>query len=321
MSDLRFASPDLLWLLLGLPVLALWLWRAQHNHSIPSLSISSLSALSAAKPSWRLRLRSIPHVLRLGAIALLVVAAARPQQERTTEVVESEGIDIAIALDVSGSMVDGRLSRRSSLEVAKEVGASFVRGLGEDRTGLVVFQGESRIMSPLTSDHDAMAQMIEAVQNGLLPEGTAIGLALSQALNLVRESPSVSRAVVLLTDGENNQGEIEPLEAARLAQALKIRVYPIGIINTPSGISGGSSSVDEEAMKQIAELTEGQYYRATDADILANIYNEIALLEKSRLSQESFTSYNELAAFLLAPAFGLILLEVAAVNTFWRRIP
>ncbi len=318
---MHFASPMLLWLLLLIPVFALWQWRSQNARRTPSLTLSSLSMLQEAKPTWRLRLRGIPYVLRLGAIALLIVAAARPQQEDTSEVVENEGIDISITLDISGSMSDGRLGRRSSLEVAKEVGASFVRGLSNDRVGLVVFQGDSRIMSPLTSDHDAMAEMIETVQNGLLPEGTAIGLALSQSLNLVRESPSKSRAVVLLTDGENNAGEIQPLEAARLAETLQIRVYTVGIINTPSGISGGAIAVDEEAMRQIAELTGAQYYRATDADVLANIYNEIALLEKARLSPETFTSYDELAVLFLGPAFGLILLEFVTTTSIWRRIP
>ncbi|MFQ5879318.1 MAG: VWA domain-containing protein [Dehalococcoidia bacterium] len=322
---MQFANPYLLWLLALVPLLALWQWRRQRRERPPSLPLSTLAPLQEVRPSWRVRLRPALFVLRLAAVALVVVAAARPQQGRVEETIEAEGVDIALALDVSRSMVDSRLGERSSLEVAKEVASEFVLGLKNDRVGLVVFQGDSRLLSPLTLDREAVAEMIRRTVNGILPEGTAIGLAMSDAVNLVRESRAKSRAIILVTDGENNQHDIEPLAAARIAEALKVRVYTVGVIGTSPSVPftprRQQISVDEEALKEIARLTDARYYRATDADTLSDIYQNIGQLEKSRVGEERFAAYDELAAYFLGPAFGLLLLEVGLASTVLRRAP
>lgn len=320
---MHFAYPFLLWLLALVPLLALGRWWRQRRWRPPTLPLSTVAPLQGARPSWRVRLRPALFALRLAAVALVVVAAARPQQGRASEDIEAEGVDIVLTLDVSRSMVDSRLGGRPSLTVAKEVAAQFVAGLKNDRAGLVVFQGESRVLSPLTLDRNAIEEMIGRVENGILPEGTAIGLAMADALNLLRESQAKSRAVVLVTDGENNVHEVEPLEAARIAEALKIRVYTIGVISSAPGGQPGQpgNSVDEEALKEIARLTDARYFRATDAEALGEIYRNIGELERSRLGQEQFSVYDERAAYFLGPAFALLLLEAVLASTLWRRVP
>lgn len=318
MSVYRFESPLLLLLLLLLGPMVWWLRRPQPK---AALRLSSLASLRGAEPSWRVRLRPLLLTLRLLAIALILVALARPQRGEANAVVENHGIDIVIAQDLSGSMTEpfgpqsGPGPHDTRLSAAKRLSSQFVQQRTEDRVGLVVFESETRVMSPLTDDHRAVRSIIGKLDTNLLPDGTAIGAGLASALNVLRGSQARSRIVILLTDGENNIHEIEPEEAAKLAKALGIRVYAIGIIDPRT------NEVDVSALKAIAEPTGGTFFPATSPSALADVYQRINQLEKSRVERLHFTRYDELAPYLLAPAVLLILAEAALASTIFRRVP
>ena len=318
MSVYRFESPLLLLLLLLLGPMVWWLRRPQPK---AALRLSSLAGLRGTAPSWRVRLRPLLLSLRLLAIALIIVALARPQRGEANAAVENHGIDIVIAQDLSGSMTEpfgpqsGPGPHDTRLSAAKRLSAQFVQQRTDDRIGLVVFESETRVMSPLTDDHQAVRSIIGKLDTNLLPDGTAIGAGLASALNVLRGSQARSRVVILLTDGENNVHEIEPEEAAKLAKALGIRVYAIGIIDPRT------NEVDVNALKAIAEPTGGTFFPATSPSALADVYQRINQLEKSRVERLHFTRYDELAPYLLVPALVLILAEAALASTIFRRVP
>jgi Ca-activated chloride channel family protein len=243
--------------------------------------------------------------------------------------VPAEGIDIALALDISGSMTESTFGDRTPLEVEKQVVSDFIAGRENDRLGLVAFRSQSLVLGPLTLDYQALQQIVARADDSPIPDGTAIGLAVADSLNLLRESQARSRIVILLTDGENNRPEVEPLTAARIAGALKIRVYTIGVVDTARGGDGEGSdwsatpspSVDEEALRRMAEVSGGRYYRAASPDTLAQIYDEIGKLEKSRVGQERFSAFDERSALFLLPALALLGLEVLLASTVFRRAP
>ena len=315
---MRFAAPGLLLLLpLGAALLAAH-WRLRP--SPPALTLADLGALrEAAGPGWRLRLRWLPAALRLAALALLVVALARPQRGLAVAVVPEEGIDAVVALDVSGSMRQraGPGERVSRLDAAKAAIGEFVDGLEGDRVGLVTFQSAALPMSPLTLDRVALARQVEAVEPGLIADGTAIGLGLAEAINLLRDSPARSRVVVLLTDGENNAGEVPPLQAARIAEALGVRVYTIGF----HGASRSAGLVDVRLLRRIAEATGAAYYDAASRDELARAYDSVRALERSRVGERRFTAFEELAPRLAIAALLLLAAEAALRATWLRRYP
>jgi Ca-activated chloride channel family protein len=317
-----FGAP---WLLLLLPLAALvplWHWRRPAPR--PTLAVADLGLIAAAtqgRTSWRVRLRWLPAALRLGAIALVVVALARPQRGLAVTTIPEEGIDIVLALDVSGSMSErtqpaGGGFGPPRIEAAKDVIAEFVDTLSGDRAGFVIFQGRSLVMSPLTLDLSALKRTVGETESGLLPDGTAIGLGLSEALNLLRESEARSRIVVLLTDGQNNAGDVEPFQAAQLAKALGIRVYTIGFTR-----GRGSGEVDETMLGRIATETEGTYHDASTQQELAEAYEEIGALERSRVAQRRFTRYEEFAPWVAAAALGLLVAEAVLRGTLLRRFP
>lgn len=319
---MSFATP---WLLLLLPLVALvplWHWRRPAPR--PVLAVADLGLIAAAQgghTSWRVRLRWLPAALRLAAIALIIVAIARPQRGLAVTAIPEEGIDVALAFDVSGSMSERTQVSSSSpgptrLEAAKEVIQDFIDTLEGDRAGLVIFQGRSLIMSPLTLDHTALKRTVSETDSGLLPDGTAIGLGLSEALNLLRESEARSRVVVLLTDGQNNAGEVEPLDAAQIAKALGIRVYTIGFTS-----QRGSGEVDRTMLGRIATDTDATYHDASTPQELADAYEAIGALERSRVGERRFTRYEEFAPLIAAGAIGLLLTEVALRGTILRRFP
>lgn len=318
---MSFATP---WLLLLLPLAALVpLWHWWRPAPRPALAVADLTLIAAvaARPSWRLRLRWLPGALRLSAIALLIVALARPQRGLAVTTIPEEGIDIVLALDVSGSMSERTQPPAGGfgpprIEAAKEVIAEFIGTLRGDRAGFVIFQGRSLVMSPLTLDLDALRRTVGAADSGLLTDGTAIGLGLSEALNLLRASEARSRIVVLLTDGQNNAGDIEPLQAAQLAKALGIRVYPIGFTR-----ARGSGEVDEAMLRRIAAETEGAYHDASTQQELAAAYEEIGALERSRVAERRFTRYEEFAPWVAAAALALLVSEALLRGTLLRRSP
>jgi Ca-activated chloride channel family protein len=318
-----FATP---WLLSLLPLAALVLaWRWWRRPARPVLAVADLGLFASAAgthTSWRIRLRWLPAALRVAAVALLIVALARPQRGLAVTSIPEEGIDIALAFDVSGSMSErtqgggfGALGP-TRLDAAKEVISDFVDTLQGDRAGLVIFQARALVMSPLTLDHAALKRTVGESASDFLPDGTAIGLGLSEALNLLRDSEARSRVVVLLTDGQNNAGEVEPLQAAQLAKALGIRVYTIGFTS-----QRGSGEVDESMMRSIATDTGANYYDASTLDELAKAYDDIGALERSRVGERRFTRYEEFGPWIAAAALALLAVESMLRGTVLRRFP
>jgi Ca-activated chloride channel family protein len=320
MGAYRFEAPLLLLLLLLLLPLAWWLRRPRRG---AALRLSTLSYLQSVRPNWRVRLRPALLLLRLLAIALIVVALARPQKGQANAVIQNHGIDIMIAQDLSGSMNEqfgpqtGPGPHDTRLSAAKRLSAQFVSERKNDRVGLVVFESQTRVITPPTSDHRALTQLIGTLQNGLygIPDGTAIGEGLTSAINQLRDSQARSRVIILLTDGEENVHMVEPEEAAKLAKTLGIRVYTIGIIDP------ATNEVDVTTLKNIAEPTGGAFFPATSPQALADVYDKINSLEQSRIEQLHYYRYDELAPFLLIPALGLILVEALLANTIFRRTP
>ncbi len=325
--NLHFESPYLLLLLLLLPPLAGWRFRRRPSGA---LTAPSLRLASDFRPTWRVRYRWAPAALRLLALALLVVALARPQTGQAGAAVPAEGIDIVLALDISSSMTESFPDGDTRIEVAKQVLRDFIEGRENDRLGLVAFRSQTLALSPLTLDYEALKALVEQADGSPLPDGTAIGLAVADSLNLLRESQARSRIVILLTDGENNRFEVDPLAAARIAAALKMPVYTIGLVDETSwgadglgadGLSVRHPDVGEADLRHIAEVAGGRYYEAESPDTLAGIYDEVAALEKSRVGEKHFSAFDERAVLLLLPGLALLGLEILLASTVFRRAP
>src|SRR5262245_20733089 len=321
---MTFGTP---WLLLLLPLIAAAFasrWLRRPAGARPALAVVDLGALAAARgpqPGWRVRLQWLPNVLRAAAIALLVLAIARPQRGLATTFIPEDGIDIVLALDISGSMdqitplPNGRPGP-TRLAAARTVIEDFVRQLDGHRVGLVVFKSQSLLMSPLTVDRGAMERTVSTLRTDILQDGTAIGLGLAESLNLLRSSDARSRVVVLLTDGENNAGDISPLQAGQIAKTLGVRVYTIGFI-----ASRGAPGVDETTLRRIATDTGGTYSSASTQAELAQTYEAIGTLERSRVGERRFTEFQEFAPWIAAAAIAFLVAEVALRATVLRRYP
>ncbi len=325
MSDLTFESP---WLLLLLPTIAVpavlpYLWRRQMGPV--GMTYADTWLVSGSGRSLRLRAMPILRMLRFLALALVIVAAARPQMGDAREVIRGEGVDISIALDISGSMGETDLEP-NRLGAAKEIIADFIAERRFDRIGLVVFSREAFIQSPPTLDHATLLRLLADVhladQLGI-EDGTAMGSGMATAANMLKASTVESKLVTLITDGVNNAGELDPITVATAAAALDIKLYTIGVgrQRTPSGDVAGESPLDEETLQQIAAITNAKFYRATDTEGLRGIYAEINSLEKSDVEILHFTRYQELAALLLIPALALLLVELVLSQTVLRRLP
>lgn len=276
-------------------------------------------------------MRHLLFVLQVLAIFFLVVALARPQSSNNWQTYTSEGIDIVLALDISGSML-ARDFTPDRLEAAKEVATKFILERPQDKIGLVIFAGESFTQCPLTTDQAVLVNLMREVQSGMIEDGTAIGLGLANAVNRLKDSPAKSKVVILLTDGVNNRGAIAPLTAAELAKAYGIRVYTIGVgtygeapypVQTPFGVElrNVPVEIDEEVLQQIAHLTDGKYFRATDNNKLKQIYQEIDQLEKSKIEVKHFSKKEE--QYFIFGLVGLFLLITQALlrYTLLRKIP
>jgi Ca-activated chloride channel family protein len=316
----RFADPQLLLLLALLPAVV-WLRIARERRRGGAVLFSSLSLIPRRGRSWREALRPALFVLRIAALVLLVVALARPQAVRASQQT-AEGIDIAIALDLSGSMEEGGFGDARKVDAAKGVVHDFVGGLANDRAALVVFAGEALIMSPLTLDHDAVQRILAPIDTGrFVGGGTAIGTGLAMSLNVLRDSTAKSKVAILLTDGQNNSGQITPLDATKAAKLLGVRVYTIGVIREQER-AVGSIPVDEALLREMAEVTGGTYQPAYDPTALRQIYDEIAQLERSRIGvRTEYAAYEDvMLPFLLAGTL-LLLFEVLFALTLFRRSP
>jgi Ca-activated chloride channel family protein len=311
-----FNDPYLLLLLLALPLLLL-LKRRAGDASTPG-RFSSVALLSGFRPTWRLRYRWLPTAIRAAALTLLVVAIARPQTGQADSILPGQGIDIALVLDLSSSMQSGSLGTGSRQEVAQRVLTNFVQGRENDRIGLVIFREDTLVLSPLTLDYEALAQLIQNAPQVGLSDGTAIGNGLATAIDLLRESRARSRVAILLTDGENTAGSVEPLAAARIAETLGIRVYTIGVL-APGSRAAGQLNVNETALREMANVTGGQYYPAESEQALAAIYDSIEQLEKSRVGRPQYGQFNELAPYFIAVALLLLGLELGLRSTVWRQ--
>ena len=299
-------------------MIAWYVWR--RKKSVASMNVSSLEAFSGKRPPWRYILRHVLFAVRLACVALIIVVIARPQSTDSWEEQKTEGIDIAIALDISGSMLAEDF-RPNRIEAAKNIGMEFVSSRPDDNIGLVVFAGESYTQCPLTIDHAVLLNLFGSIKSGLIDDGTAIGLGLATAVNRLRDSKAVSKVIILLTDGENNMGSISPTTAAEFAKEFGIRVYTIGIGKNgkapyPFKTAFGTTvyqdidvKIDEKCLTQIAEMTDGKYFRATDNESLRNIYAEIDKMEKTQLDVKSFSKPREEYMPILVWAFILLLIE------------
>lgn len=326
MSDIQFVNPEFLWLLIAIPLfLGLgWYYRLRRN-----LSFRYVLRTNTDEPpkSWRSRLQFLPVVLRSLAWVALVLALARPRTSTMNQkTMSTAGIDVVVALDVSTSMkaMDFKPNR---LEAAKRVASEFISERPQDRFGLVLYAGESFTQTPLTSDHRIVQSAMSLVDFGKIDDGTAIGMGLATAVNRLKDSEAKSKVIILMSDGVNNSGFIDPKTAADLASTYRIRVYTIGVGTEgkapyPQTLTNGRTQVvpidvqiDEPLLRDIASRTGGRYFRATDDEKLIEIYSEIDQMERTKLSELTFYQYTELFYGLLAAAMGLIFLAEA-----WNKI-
>ena len=326
-----FANPNYLYLLLLLiPMIGYYIYKLRKSQA--SLRVSSSEPFKVAGgTSLLVYMRHLPFVLRTLAVVLLIVILARPQSTDNWSSSSTEGIDIMLAMDISGSMLAQDL-KPNRLEAAKDVAASFINGRPNDNIGLVVFSAESFTQCPLTTDHTVLLNLFKDVQPGIIQDGTAIGLGLANAVSRIKDSQAKSKVIILLTDGVNNRGDISPLTAAEIAKQFGIRVYTIGVgtngtapypMQTYAGVQYVQMPVeiDEQTMSQIAGTTNGNYFRATSNTKLKEVYREIDKLEKTKLNVKEFSKREEAYAVFALIAFLSILLEILLRNTVLKKIP
>ena len=327
---MEFLHPEYLYLLLLLIPLIVW-YVMRLSKTQASFKLASTLAFKGMKSDFRVYMRHLPFALRLISMALIILVLARPQSVSSWEETETQGIDIVMALDVSGSMLSQDL-QPDRLQAAKKVAAEFITDRKNDNIGLVIFAGESFTQCPLTTDHKVLLNLLNEINFGMIEDGTAIGLGLATSVNRLKDSSSDSRVVILLTDGTNNSGQIAPLTAADLARSYGIRVYTVGVgtkgmaptpVNTPFGIRMQNMPVDidEKTLTEIAAMTGGQYFRAQDTEGLRQVYKEIEEMEKYLISVQNVTRRQELFLPFALFAMGLILLELLLRRTWLRNIP
>ena len=314
-----------------IPILVFWHIKRRKRKGA-TLQFSHLGvARSAYKPSAA-RKREILTVLRMLTLASLIIAFARPQSGSKGEEILTQGIDIILAMDVSSSMLAEDL-KPNRLEASKAVAKEFIKGRKNDRIGMIVFAGESYTQCPLTLDYGILLRFIDEIHVGMIEDGTAIGMGLATAANRLRTSQAKSKVIILLTDGRNNTGQVDPITAAQAAQALDIRVYTIG-----AGTRGTAMypvqdpffgkryvprqvDIDEETLTKIAQLTNGQYFRATNNDNLAKVYHEIDDMEKTKIKVKEYTRYTELFYYFVGLALFFLTIEIILTHTRFRKIP
>ena len=329
-ADITFKHPHLLWLgLVILPMIAYYVLLQRRNRA--EFRYSNVATSEGAEANIKSKLIHLPFVLRMLVVALLVVVLARPQSTSSWQDVTAEGIDIVMALDISGSMLAEDL-KPNRLEASKKVAQTFIGNRPNDRLGLVVFAGESFTQCPLTTDHSVILNLFNDVKSGMLEDGTAIGMGLATSVKRLKDSEAISKVVILLTDGENNSGSIAPGTAAEIAKEFGVRVYTIGVGTkgmAPMPYPGPFGrtqyqdvevKINEELLTRIAEMTGGQYFRATDNSSLEAVYSEIDELEKSKIDVTEYRKRKE--EFMPFAILALILLgcEVLLKQTVLRSI-
>ena len=331
MSNIEFTYPAFFYAMILIPLMAAWyIWRGRKGTA--PLKLSGFENLDERVGSSRIWLRHVLALLRMSVVALIIVVLARPQSSNQWEQVSTEGIDIVLCMDVSGSMraMDFRPNR---LEASKNVGIEFVNAREDDRFGLVVFAGESFTQCPMTTDRAVVVNFLKEVEFGVIEDGTAIGMGLATAVNRIKASKAKSKVIILLTDGVNNSGDVGPVTAAEIAAGMGIRVYTIGVGskgNAPIPVQDmfGRTvtrdmpvEIDEDVLKKIADTTGGTYFRATDNNKLREIYQEIDQLEKTRLDVKQFSKKKEEYFPFLLAAMLILLFEIFLRYTIFRTIP
>ncbi len=326
-SGIEFAQPGYLWLLLLAPVLITWyIWRRQQLQG--TLSVSAVKGFALPKKSIIPKLRHLTLAFRVLAVIALVIALARPQSSLSWQNSTTEGIDIIIASDISGSMLAEDF-KPNRLEAGKDIAIDFIKNRPDDRIGLVIFSGESFTQCPLTIDHDVLINLFKDVKNGMINDGTAIGMGLATAVNRLKDSEAKSKVVILLTDGSNNMGSIPPVTAAEIAKQFNVRVYTVGIgthgyapypVQTAFGIRYQNMpvDVDEGTLTKIAKITGGKYFRATDNETLKNIYEQIDRMEKAKIDVTQYHKKTELFLPFALLALFFLILEFGFKNTMLK---
>lgn len=330
-QDIVFANKEFLWLLLIVPLLALF-YYFKNNRLLPTLHYSNFYLIKDIPASFKVQSRWFPYVLRLLVVTLLIIALARPQSVSSGKDVQTEGIDIMISLDVSLSML-AKDFKPNRLEVAKDVIQEFVDNRPNDRIGMVIFGGEAFTQCPLTTDHKILKTLIEKVKAGSLGQGTAIGLGLANAVARLKDVSSKSKVIILVSDGVNNTGEIDPLTAGELAKTYNIRVYTIGVGSRGKALQPVAMypngelqydyvdvEIDEALMKKISDETGGKYFRATDNNSLRKIYQEIDKMEKNIIYEKNYTNRKDLYYPLVFVAMIFLLLEFFLQKIYYRTI-
>lgn len=326
---MTFQNPEYLFLLFILvPTIFWYIWKMRESDA--SLQISSHQTIRNFPKSLRIYFLHVPFILRLITITLLIIALARPQTSNQWRKESTEGIDIMMALDISGTMLAEDL-KPNRLEAAKNVATEFILARPNDNIGLVVFAGESFTQCPLTTDHAVLINLFKSVTYGMIDDGTAIGLGLANAVNRIKDSQTKSKVIILLTDGSNNRGDISPTTAADIAKTFGMRVYAIGVgshgqvripVPTPLGTQYQmmDSEFDETTLKKIAQVTGGEYFRATDNNSLRAIYQQIDEMEKTKIRVQEYSKKNESFFLFVILAFGCLLLEILLRNIVLKTI-
>ena len=330
LKGITFAQPNYLFFLLLIPVLVAWYFYRQKKNNA-DIRVSSTAGFDGVKKSLRLYLYHALYGFRMLAVTILIIALARPQSSLSRQDITVEGIDIIMAMDVSGSML-ARDFHPDRLEASKDVAMEFIDGRPGDRIGLVIFSGETFTQCPLTTDHAVLKNLFKDIKSGMIEDGTALGDGLATAVNRLRGSKAISKVIILLTDGINNMGSLDPLSAAEIAKLYGIRIYTIGVgtigmapypVQTPFGIQLQNMEVkiDEPLLKDVARLTDGKYFRATNNTKLREVYKEIDKLEKSKIDVTEFRKKKEEFLLLALLALILIAVEITCRNTYFRNIP
>jgi Ca-activated chloride channel family protein len=329
----RFADPEYLYLLVLVPLLAYWYWKRRAKGS-GKIRFSDIHVIKRVGKTAKQRLRHSLFLLRLLFISLIIIAFARPQSGSQMRETTTEGVDIILALDVSSSMLAEDFKPKNRLEAAKKVAEEFIQGRQNDRLGMVIFAGESFTQCPLTLDYGVLMTLLQDIKVADQDwDGTAIGMGIINAVNRLRDSKAKSKVIILLTDGVNNRGEVDPITASNIAAAIDVKIYTIGAgshgtalypVNDPllgKRFVPMPVEIDEDVLKQIAANTKARYFRATDTKKLSEIYAEIGELEKTKIEVKEFTRYDEYFHYFLMIGLGLFILEMILTNSIFRKLP
>jgi len=327
-----FANPWFLILFLLVPLVLFYYYKKYQKEKL-SIRYPELKLLKNLKTTSRLKQRHLPIFLRSAVILLLAIALARPQTGMKSTQITSEGIDIMLVLDISGSMRAEDFKPHNRLYVAKEVIKNFIQGRKTDRVGLVVFSKQAFTQCPLTLDYNVLLKFLSQVDFGMIEDGTAIGMAIATGVNRLKETKAKSKVMVLLTDGINNAGEIDPLTAAEVARTMGVKIYTVGagkpgaaLYPIQDPIFGKryvqlENEIDEKTLKQIAQLTGAEYFRAKDERMLETVYQKISQMEKTEIKVKEYIQHEDLFFYFLFLGFGLFLAEIILANTIYRKIP